>query len=50
MRLHDIVISGLKTKPEIKDPQEFVNRILVRKLSLKVGQRHRMHAILLLDI
>lgn len=36
-----LLSSGLKDKPEITDPQEFVIGLLVEKLSSQVGQQHK---------
>jgi hypothetical protein len=36
-----LLSSGLKDKPEITDPQEFVIELLVEKLSSQVGQQHK---------
>ena len=36
-----LLSSGLKDKPEIIDPQEFVIELLVEKLSSQVGQQHK---------
>jgi len=36
-----LLSSGLKEKPEITDPQEFVIELLIEKLSSQVGQQHK---------